>query len=214
MTSTKYDRTDTERPKRDRLRIFNNCLTIVVALVAVYIMAAPVLPQFGWWLQHDSPVRAVVPPKKVTPPVQANSAEDAQQAVAATGDQLTIPSLAMQETVHGGGIASLRKGVWRLPYTSTPAKGGNTVLVGHRFTYGGQAVFYHLDKVKTGDRISLYWDGKNYEYAVTKTMVVPADATWVEADSKEPRLTLYTCTPLWSAKDRLVIQAKLLEDNR
>jgi sortase (surface protein transpeptidase) len=32
----------------------------------------------------------------------------------------------------------------------------------------------------------------------------------VEAPTDEHILTLYTCTPLWSAKDRLVIKARLI----
>ena len=117
-------------------------------------------------------------------------------------------SLGMEETINeGNSIATLRKGVWRLPHTSTPDKGGNTVLVGHRFTYSGQAVFYHLDKVKQGDRITIVWKGKLYSYEVKTIKVVPPTEVSVEANTKEPMLTIYTCTPLLTAKDRLVIQA-------
>jgi sortase A len=105
-------------------------------------------------------------------------------------------------------MRSLRLGVWHLPYTSTPDKGGNTVLVGHRFTYAGPAVFYHLDKVQVGDDVTMQWQNKTYTYTVTEVKVVPPTETSVEANTKDPQLTIYTCTPLWTAKNRLVIVAK------
>lgn len=186
-----------------RLRWFNHGLTVVVALLALYIMFSPFMPQFTWWLRHDSPVHAIVPGKsRVADPAKTPSSAPI------TGDQLIIPGLDMREDIHGGNsISALRKGVWRLPHTSTPDKGGNTVLVGHRFTYSGQAVFYHLDKVKQGDHISVTWQGKLYNYEVKVIKVVPPTEVSVEANTKEPMLTIYTCTPLLTAKDRLVIQA-------
>jgi LPXTG-site transpeptidase (sortase) family protein len=187
------------------LRLFNNLLTIVVAILALYIITAPFLPQFGWWLRHDSPVKAVVPHKES--PAAAPAAE---QVVAE--DRLFIPALEMNELLYGGGKGSLSKGVWRVPHTSTPDKGGNTVLVGHRFTYKDPTgVFYHLDKVQVGDPITVHWQGKVYEYAVSETKVVPATELSVEDSTEEPQLTLYTCTPLWSVTHRLVIIAKPVE---
>jgi sortase A len=82
-------------------------------------------------------------------------------------------------------------------------------LVGHRFTYAGAAVFYNLDKVKSGDQIIVYWHGKAYEYKVFNISQVSPNKASVEAPTNESILTLYTCTPLLTAKDRLVIQAVL-----
>ena len=100
-----------------------------------------------------------------------------------------------------------------MPHTSTPDKGGNTVLVGHRFTYKNpEGVFYHLDKVQLGDAITLHWQGNAYDYEVAEIKVVPANEISVEDNTAEPQLTIYTCTPLWSVKNRLVIIAKPLEE--
>jgi LPXTG-site transpeptidase (sortase) family protein len=200
----------TVAPKASRLRQFNHGLTGVVAILAIYILVAPFLPQMGWWLRHDAPVRIAInskAPVTIPAPTTAPAATDQP-------NELLIPQLDMRETVHGGDIRSLKKGVWHLPHTSTPDKGGNTVLVGHRFTYDGQSVFYHLDKVRKKDRLGLWWDGKLYEYEVVNTMVVPATEVSVEKNTLEPLLTLYTCTPLWNPKDRLVIQAKPVGDVR
>jgi LPXTG-site transpeptidase (sortase) family protein len=190
-------------PATKQLRWFNHGLTVVVALLGVYIAFSPFAPQVTWWLRHDSPVQAIVPGKRtVVDPVTAPAEPPVM------GDRLIIPSLAMQETIHTGkSISELRKGVWRVPHSSTPDKGGNTVLVGHRFTYSGHAVFYYLDKVKQGDHISITWQGKRYNYEVKTIKVVPPSDVSVEANTTEPLLTIYTCTPLLTAKNRLVIQA-------
>jgi sortase A len=124
---------------------------------------------------------------------------------------LIIKSLGMREKIfEGESIYTVNRGVWRRPHTSTPDQGGNTVMVGHRFTYSGQSVFYNLDKVKQGDEITVFWNSKAYTYVVDGIGVVPPEAVEVEAPTAEPRLTLYTCAPLLTAKDRLVIRAKLL----
>lgn len=188
------------------LRLFNNCLSIVVGILAVYIVVVPFLSEVTWWVKHDSPIKTVVTPKPSPAAVPAP-----QQVVA--GDKLFIPRLDMATPIYGGGKGSLSKGVWRVPHTSTPDKGGNTVLVGHRFRYKDPtgAIFYHLDKIQKDDPITVHWQGKVYEYRVTDIQVVPNTQLSVEDNTKEPQLTIYTCTPLWSVTHRLVIIAKPVE---
>jgi sortase A len=53
----------------------------------------------------------------------------------------------------------------------------------------------------------LHWEGKPYRYMVKNILVVSPSQINIEEPTGENILTLYTCTPLWSAKDRLVIQA-------
>ncbi len=177
-------------------------MTVIISVLAIYIIAAPYLPQLGWWAAHDSPIRNIVHKPTPVAPVKQE----------VKGDRLFIPSMELDEAVYGGDKTSLRKGVWKLPHTSTPDNGGNTVVVGHRFTYKNpKGVFYHLDKVKKGDPITLHWQGKAYDYRVTDIKVVPANDVSVEQNTLGPRLTIYTCTPLWSVKNRLVIIAEPVE---
>jgi sortase A len=118
-----------------------------------------------------------------------------------------------QQVYDGASSTTLRKGVWHRPKTSDPTKGSNTVMAGHRFTYKNpEGVFYNLDKIKVDDSIVLYWQGKKYTYKVVATFVVTPDRIDVEAPTKDPRLTLYTCTPLWNPKFRLIIQADPVGD--
>ena len=185
------------------LRRFNNFLTIMVVVIGAHIMLTPFLPAIQWWSKYEAPIvssKPTVPTPKATSPT------------APQNNSLFIPALAMQEAVHeGASIYTLRYGVWHLPQSSTPDKGGNTVLAGHRFTYAGAAVFYNLDKVQAGNDIYMYWNHLRYHYQVSAVRVVAPTEISVEAPTAQPMLTIYTCTPLWSTKQRLVIQAKLME---
>jgi sortase A len=104
----------------------------------------------------------------------------------------------------------LQEGIWRWPTSSTPDKGGNTVLLAHRFSYTGpHGAFYYLDKLKVGDEIGVIWNGKTYTYAVISSKEVPPTDTAIQNNTNDARLTLFTCTPLWSPKNRLVVVARL-----
>ena len=53
------------------------------------------------------------------------------------------------------------------------------------------------------------WEDKEYDYKVTSIREVPPTAIEIEAPTDANIVTLYTCTPLWSAKNRLVVVAEL-----
>ncbi len=184
------------------LRKINIGLSVFLLLLGLYIMLWPLLPAINWWLKHDAPI--------ISSPVSISvSVGDLN---IPTENTLVLPALDLQEKIlEGESVATVNRGIWRRPSSSTPDKASNTVLVGHRFTYSGHAVFYNLDKVKRDDPIIVYWSGKPYYYKVFSVSVVPPETVSVEAPTDQSVLTLYTCAPLWSAKDRLVIQASLEE---
>ncbi len=184
-----------------KLRWINHFLTVLVIALAGYLMYQPLAPAAGYWVRHQAPVISK-PATVALPPQPPNE------------NTLFIPSLGLERIVYEGATKSaLQKGVWHRPQTSSPNRGGNTVLAGHRFTYTDPAVFYHLDKVKIGDEIILFWNQKRYVYKVSVTKVVAPTAVDVENPSNESRLTLYTCTPLWSSAQRLVVIADLKDES-
>ena len=184
------------------LRQFNDILTIIVALLAIYLMLSPFLPALSFWVDKHNGT-----PGKLTQQVAKTAAHHVPFP---KDERLVIPSMALDEHVNTGPTeADLLKGVWHRPLTSTPDKGGNTVIIGHRFMYSNTAVFYNLDKVKDGDSITIYWGGKQYTYQVDSVFVVSPTQVEIENNTPDSRLTLYTCTPLWTSKQRLVVQAKL-----
>jgi len=185
-----------------RLRRLNDALTVVVVLLALYVIFAPFWPQATYWVQEDSPLKS-----------WTSNQESVQDAVDENwaGNRLLLPRLGMNEQIHEGGVEQLKNGVLRQRHTSTPEEGSNTVLVGHRFAYDVRGVFYHLDKVEVGDEIIIKWDGHTYIYEVSDSFVVTPEQVEIEDPTDEEILTLYTCTPLWTAKDRLVVRANLKE---
>ncbi|HXR49923.1 MAG TPA: class E sortase, partial [Verrucomicrobiae bacterium] len=151
--------------------------------------------------------------KQLLAEVQAKASPHTSQAPGTpAGNRVIIPSMLLDQPILEGSIANqyktLNQGIWRWPRGSTPDKGGNTTLIGHRFTYTNpRGVFYFLNKVKIGDEIGILWNNHKYVYKVaTITEVSPHD-TKIEDSTTNSELTLFTCTPLWLPKDRLVIVA-------
>lgn len=123
-------------------------------------------------------------------------------------NRLVIPSIGVDvEIVEGSGEEALNRGVWHRPGTGDPLVGGNFVVTGHRFRYlpPNNTTFYHLDRLEVGDGIVVYWEGEQYDYVVDEIFVVNPDDVEIEAVTVEYQLTLYTCTPLWTAQQRLVV---------
>ena len=189
-------------PKDSSLRRINRGLFACCLLVNGYILLAPLWPKVPYFIDT-----------KITKPVDVDtSSRSSLAALDRSTNRVIIPKLQLEETIFEGPDArTLNKGIWRRPLTSTPDKGSNTVLAGHRFTYQGKPPFYRLDNLSVGDQIVVVYDRKLYRYQVRTTQTVPATAVAIENPSREAQLTLYTCTPLWSLTQRLVFQASLEE---
>jgi LPXTG-site transpeptidase (sortase) family protein len=190
-----------------RLSRVNTALLVAIILVNGYTVTLPLLPGIIFWLQ----TRNTDTVQKLERSIQAAPRSGDATQPGSSQNRLTIPSMLLDEPVFDGKTAStLSKGLWRRPHSSTPDKESNTVIVGHRLTYTNpRGSLYHLDKVRIGDSIGVMWSSEKYLYTVVETKVVRADETAVESPTDKPRLTIYTCTPLWLPKDRLVIVAEL-----
>ena len=168
-------------------------------------MAVPFLPQLAYMFRDTSP--AVLAPYGG----ELAAIEGADPAIPPPKEnRIVIPIIGINEPIlEGRGIGVISQGgTWRRPNTSTPQENNNTVIVGHRFYGSNASTFYHLDKVPVGHRFAVYWEGEEVLYEVTQTKIVAATAVEIEAPTQEAQLTLYTCHPVWTAKERLVIVAK------
>lgn len=190
-----------------KLSRINNLLVVLIILINGYVVIAPILPAltFNWRYQGQEQqltrsIRSREKPGTNTMPGQPN--------------HIVIPRMLLDQPIFEGSIGNqyttLNRGIWRWPKGSVPDKGGNTVLIGHRFTYTNpRGVFYFLNKIKTGDEIGVWWNNKEYLYKVASIKQVSPNDTNIENNTHNPELTLFTCTPLWLPKDRLVIVANL-----
>jgi sortase A len=80
---------------------------------------------------------------------------------------------------------------------------------GHRTTYG--APFYRLNELAKGDTITVVTRDWTYTYSVTRTDIVRPTATEVLDNVPGPdgkpkaTITLTTCHPRYSARQRLIV---------
>lgn len=187
-----------------RLAKVNTALLVGIVVINLYIIIMPFVPGMLFSVQqHSNKQKQLQQALNVAPSPRP-------QTFVTTDDRLVIPAMVLDAPINEGSQHSaLSKGLWRLPASSTPDQGGNTVIVGHRFTYTNpEGVFYSLDKVHVGDEIGVFWQGKRYLYTVSQTEVVPPSDIAIQAPTVDSQLTLYTCTPLWLPKNRLVVVAK------
>jgi LPXTG-site transpeptidase (sortase) family protein len=187
------------------LRQFNNFLSVIVIMLGMYISASPFLPNLTRLTTDKSP-EASAPYAGVL----ADSIGSSTTTAIPEENRIVIPSIQVNEPIlEGSNIWVINKGgTWRRPQTSTPTQNNNTVVVGHRYYGNNISTLYHLDKVLIGQKIAVYWEGKEILYEVTETKIVKASAVEIEAPTKEKQLTIYTCHPIWTAKERMVVIAK------
>ncbi len=187
------------------LRKFNNCLSAVVIVLGLYIALSPLAPQAGYLIRDKSP-NASAPYSGAL----AESVGSSAKTQTPTDNRLVIPSIQINEPImESNTINSIKDGgTWLRPNSKPPNADGNTVIVGHRFYGSNVSTFYHLDKVLVGQKLAIYWEGKEILYEVEEVKIVDATALEIEAPSVDKKLTLYTCHPIWTAKQRLVVIAK------
>lgn len=108
---------------------------------------------------------------------------------------------------------ALRSGVVHYPNTALPGESGNVVLFGHSsgplWAPGSyKFVFTNLEKLEADNKIFIEYEGIRYTYTVSDKKVVPPTDMSVLNPTAKNTLTLITCTPVGSNKDRLIITAE------
>ncbi len=188
-------------------------LNFLALIIFLYLFLAPLYPLLKYQL--------VIKPQNQTPDYQSQkiSEQTAPEALAhlpktknSPTNRLIIPKIGVNAPIVEAKSArvGLNRGAWHLPNTSDPTQGGNMVITGHRFKYlpPNNTTFYLLDKLAVGDKISVIWRQKPYYYEVEKIKIVAANDQSIIQPTTEPTLTLFTCQPLYSQKQRLVIIAR------
>jgi sortase A len=124
--------------------------------------------------------------------------------------RLRIPRLGLAVVVFEGvSRDTLAMGPGHIPGTPLPGQPGNAVISGHRTTHGRP--FFDLDQLSEGDHIDVETAIGTSVYEVRKSFVVQPTDVWVTDDVVGGWLTLTTCNPKFSARQRLIISAELVE---
>ncbi len=108
-------------------------------------------------------------------------------------------------------------GVGHYPDTQLPGEAGNFAVAGHRLTYGD--VLRDQDQLAPGDEIYVESPDGYYTYEVTESYVVLPEQSDVilpvpgesGAEADRSLLTLTTCHPLFSNRERLITHAELVD---
>jgi len=190
------------------LRVVALTISVIVTILAGFIIVHRYFPAIVNTVGIEGEVEGITNQlPKETPTVVVVEA----QSQIPQDNRIVISKIAVDAPiVEGIDESALLNGMWRRPNSSTPDKGGNTVITGHRFLYTtGPNTFFNLDKITVDDIIAVYWEGKEYDYMVYEITIVNPDRIDIEENTNESILTLYTCTPLWTSKTRLVIKAIL-----
>ncbi len=131
---------------------------------------------------------------------------------------LRIPRLGRdyaKVVLEGVSVPDLKRGPGHYPGTALPGAVGNVVISGHRTTYG--APFNQLDVLRPGDAVVLETRDAWLTYRTTGTQIVRPTAIEVTypvpgrpgVAPTQRLLTMTTCNPKYSAKQRMVVSALL-----
>jgi len=143
---------------------------------------------------------STVPPAVISPPPLGDPL-----------GRLSIPSIGLEKIlISGVRPGDLEDGPGHFPETPLPGQLGNAAIAGHRTTHG--APFLRIDEVEIGDDVVVQTLAGTYTYVVTgQQIVAPTDYQKVipTVDPSTATLTLTSCHPRYSTRERIVITATI-----
>ncbi len=183
-----------------------SALSVVLVLVGVGLLGYPLFTNlYESWLQNR--LGRELQSTELAERYKARNLE--------VGDALTkikIDKLGVDTTVvHGISNSALRAGAGHYPQTPLPCEDGNVAIAGHRTTYGKP--FADIDRLQPGDRITLQTPVGSCTYQVAGAPLITGPREWsvVANTPGQKMLTLTTCHPKGSARERLVVKATLVD---
>ena len=122
---------------------------------------------------------------------------------------LRIPKIDLEEVLFEGvDRQTLKNGPGHMVGTALPGQPGNSVLSGHRTTYGRP--FFNFDLLEIGDDIEVETAVGTHTYRIRDMQIVQPTDIWVTDDRAGGWLTLTTCNPKFSARERLIVFAEMV----
>ena len=181
-------------------------LVVVGAAVALYPQATEW--RYAWAQQAMADEVAGAPATAevvgATPGIQAGMAMPRGAVARVVVSEIGLDAFVVQ----GVEKAQLDRAVGHYPETPLPGEKGNAALAGHRTMFGHP--FRHLDALKRGDTIETWTATKHAVYRVIKIDRVDPGNVGVIAPTEGSRITLTTCNPVGSARERLIVTGELV----
>ncbi|MGI9020894.1 MAG: sortase [Solirubrobacterales bacterium] len=124
--------------------------------------------------------------------------------------RLKIPAIDLNIVmIHGTETASLQKGPGHFPDTVFPGQPGTVGIAGHRTTY--LAPFRKINEIARGDEVVVEMPYATFTYRFEKQRIVDPSEIGVVRDVGHDRVVLTACHPLYSAAQRIVVFAPLVD---
>ena len=192
---------------------------IIILIVSISLILWPFINDLIYFIDQPDPKTISYSLSSSTlEKLGLNSSEvKTENKPAPAGNRLIIPKIGVDAAIiEGDNLDVLKKqeGVWHKNHSVfDPGKDNSgTVLAGHRFQYlpPNTATFYNLDKLKVGDKFIVFWQKKEMVFEIFEAGVVKAtDIDSVKYTGKNNKeVALYTCTPIGTNTDRIVVKAK------
>lgn len=200
-----YKKSEPEKTKINWKKFFGILLIAATFAVVIYI-----LYPWGKYFVEKNILRKQAISTVQTP--GADQASEHQQNIYFNLETADVKIVA--PIIEGVSEADLKKGIGHHPGTPWPDdKSGNVILAGHSSDldpsneYG--QVFRQLNKLKINDLLSIIYPDSEYIYKVEAKYEINPDDTSLFGQDGGPRLTFYTCSPVFTTWRRLVYIAKL-----
>lgn len=150
-------------------------------------------------------------PASAAAPAIPAPAIPAAPAVGELAGRIEIPAIGVDFFfLEGVDLDTLRDGPGHYEGTPLPGQPGNAAIAGHRTTY--LHPFLDIDRLGPGDEIHVtYPGGTEFTYEYRTTEIVRPDRVDVLHDMGDDRLTLTACHPRYSARERIVVTARLVD---
>jgi sortase A len=147
-------------------------------------------------------------PEHLRPMVQSMANLPVPTASPEQAIRIQVPAINVDApVVQGDGWEQLKKGVGQHIGSPNPGKEGNIVLSAHNDVFG--EIFRDLDRLKTGDSVTLFTNQRNYTYIVRETRIVEPTQVEVMTSTQDAVVTLISCYPYLVDNQRIVVQAIL-----
>jgi len=196
-------------------------LTLVWALV-VWQWQDPFTALYTKWRQHQLASQYEKRAQEYRPPIAHASPALVRRSVAreARADRLAskrgeaigrikVPRMGVNMIfVNGTDHDRLKKGPGRDLRTFMPGENRLIYIAGHRTTY--LAPFSHIDRMRSGDRVTLEVPYGTFVYSVTHHRIVKATDLSVLRSPRHELLELQACHPRFFASHRYIVYAKLI----
>jgi LPXTG-site transpeptidase (sortase) family protein len=200
---------------------------VVLIFITTFILTAILLnigPLYRW-VNYSLRGNEKDLPQAQTPLAQNNSSNPATKNNGASETKndnaiLVIPSLNISAPIvfskskkEADLQKDLEKGVVLYPGSVNPEENGTMVIIGHSSSYPWYkgsygSIFSLIEKLKAGDKITIIYNNKNYEYIVKNQIKVASQSVQL-LQMQNSDLVLMSCWPVGTNSIRIAVSADL-----